>query len=99
MDATTHRRKAAMRTAHLAGRRALRSDPDRKRALDDGIAAATLACIDTFGARGTNIAAYSPLPSEPAPADLPARLADVARAVFLPISLPDGVLALSLIHI
>lgn len=52
-----------MRTAHLSGRRALRSDPDRKRALDDGIAAATLACIDAFGARGTNIAAYSPLPS------------------------------------
>ena len=93
MDATTHHRKAARRTAHLAARRALRADPDKKRALDQGIAAATLACIDAFGARGTNIAAYSPLPSEPAPADLPARLADMARAVFLPISLPDGVLA------
>lgn len=82
-----------MRTAHLAGRRALRADPDRKRALDQGIADATLACIDAFGARGTNIAAYNPLPSEPGPADLPARLAGAARAVFLPISLPDGVLA------
>lgn len=82
-----------MRTAHLTERRALRADPGRKRALDDDIAAATLACIDAFGAHGTNIAAYNPLPSEPGPADLPARLADAARAVFLPISLPDGVLA------
>lgn len=81
-----------MRAAHSATRRDLRGT-ERKHELDQAIVAATLACVDDFGARGTNIAAYNPLGSEPGPADFAARLAAAARTLFLPISLPDGVLA------
>ncbi|MCG7236865.1 5-formyltetrahydrofolate cyclo-ligase [Corynebacterium sp. ACRQP] len=84
--------KAAMRAAHVAARRDLRGS-ERKRELDQALVAATLACVDDFGARGTNIAAYNPLSSEPGPADFAARLAAAARTLFLPISQPDGVLA------
>ncbi|WJY97106.1 5-formyltetrahydrofolate cyclo-ligase family protein [Corynebacterium fournieri] len=65
----------------------------RKSTLDQAIVQASLECLEDFGASGTNIAAYNPLPSEPGPADFAARLAPAARAVFLPISLADGVLA------
>lgn len=85
--------KAQMRSAHTAHRRQLAAAPERKSALDHAIAAHTLACIAEFGAGGTNIAAYNPLPSEPGAADFAARLAGAARTVFLPISLPGGVLA------
>ena len=78
-----------MRAAHVASRRDLRGT-ERKRELDQAIVAATLACVDDFGARGTNIAAYNPLGSEPGPADFAARLAAAARTLFLPISQPDG---------
>ena len=81
-----------MRAAHVAARRDLRGS-ERKRELDQALVAATLACVDDFGARGTNIAAYNPLSSEPGPADFAAQLAVAARTLFLPISLPDGVLA------
>lgn len=81
-----------MRAAHSATRRDLRGT-ERKHELDQAIVAATLACVDDFGARGTNIAAYNPLGSEPGPADFAARLAAAARTLFLPISQPDGVLA------
>ena len=81
-----------MRAAHLANRRELRGT-ERKQKLDQAIVAATLACIDDFNARGTNIAGYNPLASEPGPADFAAQLAAVARTPFLPISLPGGVLA------
>ena len=91
-NTTTPPPKAAMRAAHVAARRDLRGT-ERKRELDNAIVAATLACIDDFGARGTNIAAYNPLGSEPGPADFAAQLATAARTLFLPISLPGGVLA------
>ena len=81
-----------MRAAHVAARRELRGT-ERKRELDQAIVAATLACADDFGARGTNIAAYNPLASEPGPPEFAAQLAAAARTLFLPISLPDGVLA------
>lgn len=81
-----------MRAAHVASRRDLRGT-ERKHELDQAIVAATLACVDDFGARGSNIAAYNPLGSEPGPADFAARLAAAARTLFLPISLPAGVLA------
>ncbi|WP_141764975.1 5-formyltetrahydrofolate cyclo-ligase [Corynebacterium sp. HMSC034A01] len=92
VNSTAPHPKAAMRAAHLAARRDLRGT-ERKRELDQAIAAATLACVDDFGARGTNVAAYNPLGSEPGPADFAAQLAGAARALLLPISLPDGVLA------
>lgn len=85
--------KAAMRAAHTARRKQLRQDPERKAALDAAIVANTAACLAHFGALGTPVAAYSPLPSEPGPADFPARIAAHAHPVWLPISLPGGVLA------
>lgn len=85
--------KRAMRDAHTARRRELAASAQAKRQLDDALVDATLACIDAYGARGTNIAVYSPLPSEPGPLDFAARLAGAARTVFLPISLPRGILS------
>lgn len=81
-----------MRASHAAARRDLRGT-ERKRELDQAIVAATLACVDDFGARGSNIAAYNPLSSEPGPTDFATQLAAAARSLFLPVSLPDGVLA------
>ena len=85
--------KRAMRAAHAAARAALRAQPERKHALDRALVAATLDCMEEFGAIGANIAAYNPLPSEPGPADFAQLLAPHARTLFLPISLPGGVLA------
>lgn len=85
--------KQAMRARHTDGRRALAAETERKLRLDRAIVDSTLACIEAFGARGRNVAVYNPLPSEPGPADFAARIGAVAREVFLPISLPGGVLA------
>ena len=85
--------KRAMRAAHATARAALRAQPERKHALDRALVAATLDCMEEFGAVGANIAAYNPLPSEPGPADFAQLLAPHARTLFLPISLPGGVLA------
>ncbi len=85
--------KQAMRTRHTDGRRALAAETERKLHLDRAIVESTLACIEAFGAGGRNVAVYNPLPSEPGPADFAARIGTVAREVFLPISLPGGVLA------
>lgn len=85
--------KRAMRDAHMTRRRELATSAQAKRQLDDALVDATLDCIDAYHARGTNIAVYSPLPSEPGPADFAARLTAAARTVFLPISLPGGILS------
>lgn len=85
--------KAEMRAAHSARRAALSQDPARKAALDASIVDATLACIEHAGARAKNIAAYNPLRSEPGPRDFAHCLSTATRTLFLPISLPDGVLA------
>lgn len=77
-------------------RRQLREDPRRKAALDAALTEHILACVDRFAAAGRAVAAYSPLPSEPGPADLPAQLAQRASKVWLPISLPGGELAWAL---
>ena len=77
-------------------RRQLREDPRRKAALDAALTEHILACVDRFAATGRAVAAYSPLPSEPGPADLPAQLAQRASKVWLPISLPGGELAWAL---
>lgn len=89
----TRKAKAKVREERSVSRRRVRAQPEHKALLDDAIVHATLACMDHFGAVGHNVAAYAPLPSEPGPADYPARLADHARAVWLPISLPAGRLA------
>ncbi|CAM4187073.1 MULTISPECIES: 5-formyltetrahydrofolate cyclo-ligase [Corynebacterium] len=88
--------KRTLRARHTEFRRRLRHDPARKASLDAAILTNAVACIDAFGARGANISAYNPLPTEPGPADFAAQLRRHARSVFIPISLPDGVLAWSL---
>lgn len=84
--------KREMRLAHTAARKRRAADPEAKRALDEAIVAHTLACIAHFEATGRGIAAYNPLSTEPGPADFAAQLAPHVSAVWLPISLPDGVL-------
>ena len=88
--------KQALRARRTEFRRRLRHNPARKTALDAAILTNAVACIDAFGARGANISAYNPLPTEPGPADFAAQLRRHARSVFVPISLPDCVLAWSL---
>ncbi|WP_267207773.1 5-formyltetrahydrofolate cyclo-ligase [Corynebacterium sp. Marseille-P8863] len=88
--------KRTLRARHTEFRRRLRRDAARKASLDAAILTNAVACIDAFGARGANISAYNPLPTEPGPADFAAQLRRHARSVFIPISLPDGVLAWSL---
>lgn len=85
--------KDSMRQAHTAARARLRAQPERKQLIDGAVAHHTLTCVNAFGAAGTNIAAYNPLPSEPGPPDFAALLSAQARTVFLPISLPGGQLA------
>jgi 5-formyltetrahydrofolate cyclo-ligase len=82
--------KQLLRNKHIAYRRSLRPT---KATLDTKLVEHILACMDAFGARGQAVAAYNPLPSEPGPGDLAARLAEVASPVWLPITLSDGVLA------
>lgn len=88
--------KQRMRQAHTAGRRLLVDDTVTKTRVDEAIVAHTAECMRHFGAAGNDIAAYSPLPSEPGPLDYPAKLSAYAARVWLPISLDDGRLAWSL---
>ena len=90
---STHTEKQALRTRLTQARRALRSTPARKQLLDDALTAHTAAFLRTVDAAHTNIAAYNPLPSEPGPADFADQLREHSRLVFVPISLPGGVLA------
>ncbi|QYH20053.1 5-formyltetrahydrofolate cyclo-ligase [Corynebacterium aquatimens] len=85
--------KQRLRKTAQEHRAQLRRDPDRKAALDHACVENILAYIEHLGAAGRPITAYAPLPSEPGPADLASRLAAAGHPVWLPISLPDGVLA------
>ncbi len=84
--------KQTIREAHTTFRRHLASKPDEKRQRDASILQHTLEALDHFGAVGSEISAYHPLRTEPAAADYPLQLAQHARTVWLPISLPGGVL-------
>ncbi|WP_019194209.1 5-formyltetrahydrofolate cyclo-ligase [Corynebacterium timonense] len=84
--------KQTVREQRIAYRRSLRASPDTKTQLDAALARNAAAFLRERGATG-NVAAYFPLPSEPGGEALLPALAEVCRAVFLPISLPDGVLA------
>lgn len=85
--------KQRMRDVHGAARRRLKADPATKARLDRAVVTHAQACITHFNAAARPIAAYNPLPSEPGPADFAAQLAESASAVWLPISLPGGVLS------
>lgn len=92
MDAEKHQ----VRAQRSAFRRALLDDARRKAELDHALLAQITACMRHFGATGAAVAAYSPLPSEPGPANLPDQVARHAAKVWLPISLPGGELAWAL---
>ena len=85
--------KQQMRQVHVGARKRRHAHAPAKTELDQAILAHTRACMSHFGTLGRPIAAYNPLPSEPGPRDFAAQLAADAAAVWLPISLPDGVLA------
>lgn len=85
--------KSQLRARHLSSRARLRTQPERKARLDAALVDVTVACIAHFGATNQPIAAYTPLASEPGPADFPARLAPAASVVWLPLALPGGELA------
>ncbi|MDY5784504.1 5-formyltetrahydrofolate cyclo-ligase [Corynebacterium sp.] len=84
--------KQQVRAERIAYRRHLRTTAPHKRALDDAIVRNILSFLDKSGYHG-NIAAYSPLPSEPGGPHLLDALAASCRTLFLPISQPGGVLA------
>ncbi len=84
--------KQRVRAERIAYRRHLRAHPRTKGDLDAALTRNVLAFLRDAGACG-NVAAYSPLPSEPGGAGLLPALAGACRAVFLPISLPGGELA------
>lgn len=94
--AELQREKQRLRVVHNAARKKLRNDTDAKARLDKAVATHTGACIRHFGADGGDIAAYSPLPSEPGSADFPAKLRSHVARIWLPISLEHGQLAWSL---
>lgn len=85
--------KSQLRTRHLSNRTRLRAQLERKARLDDALVDVTVACLEHYGATHQSIAAYTPLASEPGPADFPARLAPYASVVWLPLALPGGELA------
>lgn len=82
--------KHAMREEHTAYRRHLRSSPDLKRNLDAAISSHLRRLLSEV--TGHNVAAYSPLPTEPGGKDMIPAAAEAARTLFLPISLPGGAL-------
>ncbi|EEI17546.1 5-formyltetrahydrofolate cyclo-ligase [Corynebacterium lipophiloflavum] len=82
--------KHQMREEHQAYRRHLRARPELKRDLDRAISNHAVRYLKATG--GGNAAAYHPLASEPGGASFVAALAEACRALFLPISLADGVL-------
>lgn len=92
MSETTAARKQELRTAISAQRVQCKAQPGAQALLDESLLSATLDCLAHFGVSGS-VAAYAPLPSEPGPADFPARLAAAGHKVWLPISLPNGILA------
>ena len=85
--------KQQVRQVHAEARKRMQANAPAKAEMDQAIVAQTRACMAHFGALGRSIAAYNPLPSEPGPRDFAALLAADAEAVWLPISLADGVLA------
>ncbi|WJY67628.1 5-formyltetrahydrofolate cyclo-ligase [Corynebacterium auris] len=84
--------KQDVRQERIAYRRSLRASPSTKAELDAALARNAAAFVRERGMTG-NVAAYFPLPSEPGGDALLPALAEACRTVFLPISLPDGVLA------
>ena len=85
--------KQALRAQLTQARRALRDDPQRKALLDAALTEHTMSFLRDIGAEDSNIAAYNPLPTEPGAANFADMLRAHARRVFVPLSLPDGVLA------
>ncbi|WP_291313499.1 5-formyltetrahydrofolate cyclo-ligase [Corynebacterium sp. UBA2622] len=92
--------KQRVREQRIAYRRHLRTLPGAKADLDAALTRNVLSLLDELGrGRGCgagaagNVAAYSPLPSEPGGPGLLPALSGACRTVFLPISLPGGVLA------
>lgn len=85
--------KQALRAQLTEARRALRDDPQRKALLDAALLKHTVSFLHDIGAQDSNIAAYNPLPTEPGADNFADMLRAHTRRVFVPLSLPDGVLA------
>lgn len=89
---STQSAKQTLRARLTHTRRALRDRPQEKAALDASLLSHAVAFLHAVGAQSTNIAAYNPLPSEPGAVDFAGQLRAHARRVFVPLSLPNGVL-------
>lgn len=92
-DCESRDAKSQLRHGINAARKALLTKTEYKSQLDAAVADHSFAALRHFGAVGRPIAAYTPLPSEPGPADYPSQLAVHARTVWLPIALSNGRLA------
>lgn len=89
---STESAKQELRARLTHARRALRDQPQVKGSLDASLLTHAVAFLHAVGAQNANIAAYNPLPSEPGAVDFAEQLRAHARRVFVPLSLPNGVL-------
>lgn len=90
--ASTRQRKDEIRQLHSTFRRTLRATPAEKHRRDLALQHNLLSVLRETNALQGSISAYFPLPSEPGTPELPYVLAEHGPQVWLPISLPEGML-------